>query len=163
MAQTRGSHAVGWGAGFLAGVGAGIVAAVACYVLAVVTHTIIPPARPTVASAFVAGVLGGLVYAAWSRVVSRPALALWITTLVLATAISAAIATLPFPATRLQLPIPILGLVVPLQQLAALVGLGRFGTARFPAQYLPATITMHYLTAVSVSLLVPWWSGRRRA
>ncbi len=163
MAQTRGSHAVGWGAGFLAGVGAGIVAAVACYVLALVTHTSIPPARPTVASAFVAGVLGGLVYAAWGRVVSRPVLALWITTLALATVISAAIATLPFPATRLQLPIPILGLVIPLQQLAALVGLGQFGKGHFPTQFLPATITMHYLTAVSVSLLVPWWAGRRRA
>jgi hypothetical protein len=130
--------------------------------LAVVTHTSIPPARPTVASAFIAGVLGGLVYAAWSRVVSRPVLALWVTTLVLATTISVVISTLPFPAARIQLPIPIVGLVVPLQQLAALVGLGGFGTARFPAQFLPATITMHYLTAVAVSLLVPWWAGRRR-
>lgn len=163
MEQSRGSHAVGWGRGFLAGVGAGIVAAVASYVLALVTHTSIPPARPIVASAFVAGVLGGLVYAAWSRIVSRPALALWITTLVLATAISAAVATLPFPATRLSLPIPIAGLVIPLLQIAALVGLGQFGKGHFPAQFLTATIAIHYLTAVAASLLVPWWAGRRRA
>ena len=88
-------------------------------------------------------------------------MALWVTTLVLATAVSVMIATLPFPAARVQLPIPIPGLLVPFQQLGALIGLGRFGTARFPAQFLPVTIGMHYVTAVAVSLLVPRWSGRR--
>jgi hypothetical protein len=117
--------------------------------------------QPTFGSAFIGGVLGGLAFAAWSRVTSRPVMALWVTTLVLATAISVMISTLPFPAARVQLPIPIPGLLVPFQQFGALLGFGRFGTARFPAQFLPVTITMHYLTAVVVSLLVPRWSGRR--
>jgi hypothetical protein len=147
----------------LAGIGAGLVAGVACVLLARGTHARIPPEQPTFGSAFIGGILGGLVFAAWSRIVSRPVMALRITTLGVATAISILIATLPFPAARVQLPIPIPGLLVPLQQLGALVGLGRFGTARFPAQFLPVTIAMHYLTAVAVSLLVPRWSGGRRA
>ena len=117
--------------------------------------------QPTFGSAFIGGVLGGIAFAAWSRVTGRPVTALWVTTLVLATAISVMISTLPFPAARVQLPIPIPGLLVPFQQFGALLGFGRFGTARFPAQFLPVTITMHYLTAVVVSLLVPRWSGRR--
>ena len=161
MTPARDSRVVGWGRGLLAGIGAGLVAAVACVLLARITHARIPPVQPTFGSASIGGVLGGLVFAAWSRVVSRPVMALWITTLALATGISVAIATLPFPAARMQLPIQIPGLLVPLQQLAALVGLGRFGTVRFPAQFLPVTIGMHYLTAVAVSLLVPRWSGRR--
>ena len=161
MTPARDARVVGWGRGLLAGIGAGLVAGVACVLLARVTHTRIPPVQPSFDSAFVGGILGGLAFAAWSRVVGRPVMALWVTTLVLATAISIAVAALPFPAVRVQLPIPIPGLLVPFQQFGALLGFGRFGTARFPAQFLPVTITMHYLTAVVVSLLVPRWSGRR--
>ncbi|TMJ15424.1 MAG: hypothetical protein E6H02_01950 [Bacillati bacterium ANGP1] len=161
MTPGRDARVVGWGRGLLAGIGAGLVAGVACVLLARVTHTRIPPVQPSFDSAFVGGILGGLAFAVWSRVVGRPVMALWVTTLVLATAVSVMIATLPFPAARVQLPIPIPGLLVPFQQLGALIGLGRFGTARFPAQFLPVTIGMHYVTAVAVSLLVPRWSGRR--
>ena len=68
MAQTltrtmESREVVGWGAGLLAGVGAGIVAAVACLAVNAVFHARIPPADAVAWSAFVAGVLGGLLYA----------------------------------------------------------------------------------------------------
>lgn len=110
-----------------------------------------------------AGVLGGLLYAWLSRTAARPALALWIISLALATIDSLLIATLPLPAgSSAPLGIPIVGLVVPVKQVLALIGIAHFGTRRFPAPSLPADAAVHYVTAVVVSLLVPWWAGRKR-
>ena len=146
----------------MAGVGAGIVAAVACLAVNAVFRTRIPPADATAWSAFVAGVLGGLLYAWLSRITSRPALTLWIVTLVLATIDSILIITQPFPVGAGPLfGIPIWGLMVPLEQAAALVGIGHFTDQRYPAKYLVSTTLLHYVTAVAVSILVPWSAGRK--
>ena len=146
----------------MAGVGAGIVAAVACLAVNAVFRTRIPPADATAWSAFVAGVLGGLLYAWLTRITSRPALTLWIVTLALATIDSILIITQPFPAGAGPLfGIPIWGLMVPLEQAAALVGIGHFTGQRFPANYLVSTTLLHYVTAVAVSILVPWSAGRK--
>ena len=156
------SEVIRWRSGLLAGVGAGIVAAVACLAVNAVFRTRIPPADATAWSAFVAGVLGGLLYAWLSRITSRPALTLWIVTLVLATIDSILIITQPFPVGAGPLfGIPIWGLMVPLEQAAALVGIGHFTGQRFPANYLVSTTLLHYVTAVAVSILVPWSAGRK--
>ena len=155
------SKNVGWGMALLAGVGAGIIAAAACLLVLLILHAEIPPRRASALSAFAAGVLGGLLYALWSRVTRRPGAALWTTTLVLATAISVLVAMLPFPQGSSRFPIPIAGLLVPFRQVLALVGLGQFSDRRFPAQFLHVAITQHYVTAVAVSFLVPWWARRR--
>lgn len=153
---------VGWGAGLLAGVGAGIVAAVACLAVNAVFHARIPPADATAWSAFVAGVLGGILYAWLSRITSRPALTLWIVTLALATIDSILIITQPFPVGAGPLfGIPIWGLMVPLRQAAALLGIGHFTNEHFPANYLVSDTLLHYVTAVAVSILVPLWAGRK--
>ena len=156
------SEVIGWGSGLVAGVGAGIVAAVACLAVNAVFRARIPPADATAWSAFVSGVLGGLLYAWLSRITSRPALTLWIVTLVLATIDSILIITQPFPVGAGPLfGIPIWGLMVPLEQAAALVGIGHFTGQRFPANYLVSTTLLHYVTAVAVSILVPWSAGRK--
>jgi hypothetical protein len=152
---------VGWGAGVLAGAGAGIVAALACVVLVLVLREA-PPPTYTAWSAFVAGVLGGVVYAWMSRVVSRPALALWIISLGLATVDSLMIIALPLPAGPApKIGIPAAGLIVPIRQAAALVGMGQFSDRHFPAAFLVNVTIIHYVTAVAVALLVPWWARRR--
>ena len=163
-AANRASAAVGWGAGLLAGIGAGIVAALACVMTQVLMRADIPPYVQTAGSAFAAGVLGGLGYAWLSRLFSRPALALWVISLALATLDSIFVARLPF-ASGPNPPrwIPIVGLVAPLKQLAALVGIGHFGERRFPAAYLPADTMIHYVAAIAVSLLVPWGTTGGRA
>ena len=113
-------------------------------------------------SAFVAGVLGGLLYAWLSRITSRPALTLWIVTLALATIDSILIITQPFPAGAGPLfGIPIWGLIVPLKQAEALLGIGHFTNEHFPARYLVSDTLLHYATAVAVSIVVPWWAGRK--
>ena len=158
----RSSEVVGWGSGLLAGVGAGIVAAVACLAVNAVFRTRIPPADATAWSAFVAGVLGGLLYAWLSRITSRPALTLWIVTLALATIDSILIITQPFPAGAGPLfGIPVWGLIVPLKQAEALLGIGHFTNEHFPANYLVSDTLLHYVTAVAVSILVPLWAGRK--
>ena len=156
------SEVIRWRSGLLAGVGAGIVAAVACLAVNAVFRTRIPPADATAWSAFVAGVLGGLLYAWLSRITSRPALTLWIVTLVLATIDSILIITQPFPAGAGPLfGIPVWGLIVPLKQAEALVGIGHFTNEHFPANYLVSDTLLHYVTAVAVSILVPLWAGRK--
>lgn len=155
------SAAPSFGRALLAGIGAGIAAALASVGVAAAVHARIPPPEPTVGSAFLAGVLGGLVYAGWSRVVARPALALWITSLTFATAISILVAILPFPSGRDLIALPIPGLLVPLRQVAALAGIGHFSSFHFPSAYLRVAITQHYITAIVVSLLVPWWAPSR--
>jgi hypothetical protein len=156
------SQSIGWGAGVLAGAGAGIAAALACVAVELVLRARVPPTNPTAWSAFVAGVLGGIVYAGLSRVVSRPALALWIVSLAVATVDSIFIIALPLPAgPNPKIGIPIVGLMVPLRQAAALLGMGHLGDRHFPAEYLVNVTAIHYVTAVAVSLLVPWWAGRK--
>jgi len=162
MAQTRRTRqVVGWGFGLLAGVGAGVVAALAGLAVGAVMRASIPPPFFVAWSAFAAGVLGGLLYAWLSRLLDRPAPALWIITLALATIDSALIAFLPMPAGASPVRLPIVGLIVPLRQIAALVGIGRLGERHFPAANLAADTLMHYTTAVAVALLVPAWARRR--
>ena len=165
MAQAkRARQSVGWGAGLLAGAGAGIVAGLVAAATVIVTHSSLPPAVPTAWSASVAGILGGLVYAWMSRITTRPALALWIITLVLATIDSIFIAVLPFPeGSGTLFGIPIVGLIVPIRQGLALIGIGHFGQHHYPGSDLAAATATHYITAVVVSLLVPRWAGRKEA
>lgn len=153
------STAVGWGAGLRAGAGAGLVAGVAAVATVVALHAQAPPPVPAFGSAFTAGVLGGVVYAWWSRVVRRPARALLATALVLATVDSIIVAALPAPAGR-GTPTPFIGLLFPLRQLAALVGVGHFASGRIHAPLLSVLTTLHYVTAVLVSVLIPRWASR---
>jgi hypothetical protein len=153
---------VGYGRGLLAGIGAGIVAALACIATKFVTHAPLPPSVPTGLSAFVAGIVGGLLYAWLSRISKAPALGLWIITLILATLDSVLISTLSLPeGSWTVFGVPIIGLVVPIKQVLALIGIGHFGTRHFPAPSLPTDTAVHYVTAVVVSLLVPWWARGR--
>jgi hypothetical protein len=148
-----------WAASVLAGMGAGAVAAVACVASEMALRSQLPPRVPTLWSAFVAGILGGLLYGWLARVVRRPAAALWAIALVVATIDSLLIAMLPAASGRgPSIGIPIVGLVAPLRQLLALVGIGHLGTRHFPASSLLAFTATHYITAVSVALLVPRWA-----
>ena len=162
MAQARRTRqVVGWGSGVLAGVGAGVVAALAGLAVGAVMRASIPPPFFVAWSAFAAGVLGGLLYAWLSRLIDRPAPALWIVTLVLATIDSALVAFVPLPSGPSPVRLPIVGLIVPLRQLAALAGIGRLGERRFSSTYLAADTMIHYATAVAVSLLVPALAKRK--
>ena len=154
---------VAWSAGLLAGAGAGVVAALTSVFAGALMRASLPPVVPAAGSAFVAGLLGGLLYAWLSRVVSRPRLVFWIVALSLATIDSIFIATLGLPEVVETPPgVPIYGLLVPLGQLAALLGIGRLGQEHFPRAFLPADAVMHYVTATAIALLVPFWAGRPR-
>jgi hypothetical protein len=99
-------------------------------------------------------------YAWISRITTRPALTFWIITLVLATIDSVFIAVLPFPeGSGTFLGIPIVGLIVPIKQGLALIGIGHFGQHHYPKSDLAVATATHYITAVVISLLVPWWAG----
>ena len=151
-----------WGTSVLAGIGAGAVAAMACVGTEIALHSALPPRVPTLWSAFVAGILGGVLYAWLARVVRRPEAALWAIALVIATIDSLLVAFLPAASGRgPSIGIPIVGLVAPLRQLLALVGIGHLGTRHFPASSLLAFTATHYITAVTVSLLVPWWARQK--
>ena len=166
--MTRGMHSVpaarpapAWGVGLLAGLGAGVVAGAASVGVELALGARVPPHNTTFWSALAAGLLGGLLYAWLARAVPRPVPALWTISLLIATIDSALIAFLPLPSgggPRL----PIVGLTVPLRQLLALVGIGHFGARHFPASSLAADTATHYITAVAVALLVPWWAPSRR-
>ena len=56
--------------------------------------------------------------------------------------------------------LPIYGLLVPLRMIGALVGIGRFGQDHFPSASIPQDIAVHFVTALAVALLVPWWVSR---
>ena len=160
--SATGRAAPGWVACILAGAGAGVVAALASVGAEIVLQARLPPQIPTLWSAFVAGILGGILYGVLGRVVRRPVAALWVIALAVATIDSLLIAALPFASgPGPSMVIPIVGLVVPLRQLLALVGIGHLGTRYFPGQYLAADATTHYITAVAVSVLVPWWAKPR--
>ncbi|HLW48330.1 MAG TPA: hypothetical protein VKW09_11250 [bacterium] len=148
---------------FLAGAGAGAVAGLAGVGAEMLLRAAAPTHPATLGSAFIAGILGGILYAVLGRVTRRPAAALWVITLAVATIDSLLIATEPLasgpnPSTG----IPIVGLVVPARQLLALAGMGHLSTRHFPERYIVADAATHYITAVAVSLLVPWWAGPRR-
>lgn len=148
--------APGWAASLAAGAVAGVVAAVASVGVEIVTLSRLPPRVPTLWSAFVAGILAGLLYGGLCRMVRRPVVALWVVTLVLATIDSLLIALLPGASGRSpSLGIPISGLLTPLRQVLALAGIGHLGTRRFPGAYLPVATITHYITVVAVSLIVP--------
>lgn len=156
--------ALGWGASALAGIVAGIGAGLASVIVEIVTAARVPPPDATFWSALVAGLLGGLLYGWLCRVSRRPIAALWVITLAIATIDSLLIATLPLAAGRNpSTGIPIYGLVVPLRQILALAGIGHFGRFHFPARYLAADTATHYVTAIAVSLIVPWLARGRRA
>lgn len=162
MAEARRTRqVVGWGSGLLAGLGAGLVAAGASVLVGAVMRASIPPSLFVAWSGFAAGILGGLLYAWLSRLTDRPARALWIITLALATIDSALIAFVPLPAGPSPVRLPTVGLIVPLRQLAALAGMGQLGARRFPSTFLLADTMIHYATAVAVSLVVPALARRR--
>ena len=156
MGPTRNGARVGWGTGLLAGAVAGLVAAVTSAIIRAVFHATLPPLIPTLGSAFVAGLVGGLLYAGLTRFLDYPVRALWILVLLLATVDSVLVAN--FPAAAGPTPrylFPVAGLMFPIRQLAALIGLGQFGTGRFPVQFLFANTVIHYVTAATVALWVP--------
>jgi hypothetical protein len=156
MALPGHGQRIGWGTGLLAGAVAGILAAVASAIIRAVFHATLPPLIPTIGSAFVAGLVGGLLYAGLTRFLDCPVGALWILVLLLATVDSILVAILPVAAGRTPpFLFPLAGLIFPIRQLTALTGLGQFGTGRFPAQFLFANTVIHYVTAVSVAFVVP--------
>jgi hypothetical protein len=145
-----------------AGIGAGIVAALGSVAIQLVTGVHIASPLEIGWSAFIAGVAGGLLYWALAGVVRRPIPALWGVSLGIATLDNVLIALLPLPGGHEpHLGIPIDGLLIPLRQMAALAGFGVFGARYFPAGKLPVDFIMHYVPAVAVAALVPWWAGVR--
>ena len=115
-----------------------------------------PPSLATIGSAFVAGLLGGLLYVGLTRFLVHPVRALWILVLLLATVDSVLIAILPGAAGLTpRFLFPLAGLMAPIRQIAALIGLGQCGARRFPAQYLVPNTTIHYVTAACVAFVVP--------
>lgn len=147
----------GWGMSIIAGIAAGVVGALVNLGLEFGTGSPFPPHTATAWSTLAAGLLGGLLYGVLTRITRRPVAALWIITLLLATIDSLLVITQPFPEGSLTIAgLPIYGLVVPLKQAAALVGLGHFGQRHAPQAYLFIDTVIHYVTAVAVSLVVPW-------
>jgi len=127
-------------------------------------HAPLPPLIPTLGSAFVAGLLGGVLYAGLSWVVRHPVWAFWVIVLVVATLDSIVIATLPGAAGAMPPALfPLAGLIAPIRQVAALLRLGQFSSRHFPAQYMVANTMIHYVTAVSVAILVPVLARRKPA
>jgi hypothetical protein len=163
MMQSRAIHVTRRESAFLAaGIGAGTLAALGSVGLQLAMGVRIAPLPEIAWSAFVAGIAGGLLYRALAQVAARPILALWVVSLGIATLDNLLIAFLPLPGGREpHLGIPIDGILVPLRQMAALAGLGHFGARFFPAGKLPADMLMHYVPAVAVAVLVPWWAGSR--
>jgi hypothetical protein len=153
----------GWATSLAAGAMAGVVAALVGVGLEIVTLSPLPPPVATVWSAFLAGILGGLLYGALCRMVRRPVPTLWGVTLVFATIDSLLIALLPGASGRSpNLGIPLSGLVSPVRQMLALIGVGHLGTRRFPREYLTVVTVIHYISAVAVAVLVPWWAKPRQ-
>jgi hypothetical protein len=164
------THTVAMGArhrlspAFLAGLLAGGVGALSSVGTELALGVHFPLLTDTAFSAFIAGLAGGLLYAVLVAMVRRPVALLWILTLGAATVDSLLIALLPLPAgPGLRAGMPFDGLVIPIEQIGALVSLGRFGTAHFPATYLPADMLLHYIPALAVAVLVPRWAASSTA
>ncbi len=161
--NSRAHAAPAWRAALTAGGAAGAVAAVAGLGLEAVTHSQLPPRIPTMWSAWGAGILGGILYGVLVRVTRRPVAWLWALTLGIATIDTLLVTTLPLPAEEgPRFEFPIIGLTVPFRQLLALVGIGHFSTFHLPGWSFAMYTIVHYITAVAVALLVPWWAGPRR-
>ena len=155
------SSSTGVGGDVAAGALAGVVPAVVSVVLEIATFAHVPLRVATLWSAFVAGILGGLLYGGLCRMARRPVVALWAITLVIATIDSLLIATLPGASGRSpSVGIPISGLMTPFRQFRALARVGHLGTRHFPGAYLAVATMTHYITAVA--LLVPRWAKSRK-
>ena len=151
-------------ASLTAGLAAGAAAAAAVAAAQLLMGLRDPGIRESAWSAFIAGIAGGILYDALARAVRNPARALWVASLSIAALDSLLVILLPLAAGHdPHLAIPISGLVVPIRQMAALVGLGRFGARHFPTALLPADTFLHFIPAVAVGALVPWLAGPRRA
>ena len=148
----------------IAGIGAGAAAGLVNIGLLTLTHARIPPVVATGWSSVVAGVLGGLVYALWSRISPRPAAALWLTSLLVATIDTIVIFALPFPTAGRHLGLaPLAGIVTPLLQILALAGIGGSSPGHMPTSFLGIYLEVHYLTAIVVSGLIPIFARPKSA
>lgn len=146
------------------GIGAGAAAGLSNIALLELTHSHIPPVTGTAGSSVAAGVLGGLVYAMWSRISPRPVAALWLTSLLVATLDTVVLFALPLPTAGRHLGLaPLAGIVTPLLQILALFGIGGSSVNRMPASFQGIMLAVHYLTAVVVSLVIPVFVSRRTA
>jgi hypothetical protein len=147
---------VSFAAALAAGIGAGAAAGLVNVGVVVMLHARLPPLMATAGSSVFAGALGGLVYWAATRITVRPVPALWVTSLLAATADTIIVFTLPFPTAERDVHIaPLAGIVTPLLQILALVGVGGSSPGHLPANTQPAYLAVHYATAIIVSLLVP--------
>jgi hypothetical protein len=154
--RTRRTVGVWVPAALAAGVAAGIAAGLIDVALQLLTRSHIPPIQATFGSSVLAGALAGLVYAAWTRISPRPVAALWLTSLLIATIDTVVISMLPFPTAGRHLGLgPIAGIVTPLLQILALFGIGGFGREHLPASFFAIFATVHYVTAIVVSALIP--------
>jgi hypothetical protein len=127
------------------------------------THSRVPPVLGTAGSSVAAGLLGGLVYAVWSRISPRPVPALWLTCLLVATLDTVVLFTLPFPtAGRHPGLAPLAGIVTPLLQILALFGIGGSSPMHMPASFHGIYLAVHYLTAIVVGLLIPVFASPRK-
>ena len=145
-----------------AGIGAGAAAGLIDIGLLELTHSRIPPALGTAGSSVAAGLLGGLVYAMWSRISPRPVPALWLTCLLVATLDTVVLFTLPYPTAGRHLGLaPLAGIVTPLLQIFALFGIGGSSPMRLPSSLHGIYLAVHYLTAIVVSLLIPVFAPPR--
>jgi len=148
----------------VAGTTAGAVAAAVTVAAQLLMGLRYPNLKETAWSAFAAGIAGGILYDGLTRLVRSPARALWAVSLAIAACDSLLVILLPLPAGHgPHLAIPIDGLVVPIRQIAALVGLGRFGARHFPAALPPTDTVLHFVPAVAVGALVPWLTERTRS
>jgi hypothetical protein len=139
-----------------AGIGAGAAAGLVNVGLLVLLQARNPPVMGTGGSSVAAGILGGAVYWAWSRISPRPAAALWLTSLLVATIDTIVIFTLPFPTAGRHIHVAALaGIVTPLLQILALFGIGGSSPGRMPTTFLGIYLEVHYVTAAVVSLLTP--------
>jgi len=164
MAWTRGTTGVSVPSALAAGVAAGIVAGFIEAGLQLLTRSHIPPIQATFWSSVLAGVLAGLVYAAWTRISPRPVAALWLTSLLIATIDTVVIFMLPFPTAGRYLGLgPIAGIVTPLLQILALFGIGGFGRGHLPASFFEVFTAAHYVTAIVVSALIPVFARPKSA
>jgi len=164
MVGTRGTPGVSFPLALAAGAGAGVVAGLVNVAVLLLSHSHIPPVRGTFGSSVVAGALGGVVYAMWTRVSPRPVAALWLTSLLIATIDTVVIFMLPFPAAGRRLGVgEIAGIMTPLLQILALFGIGGFSRGHLPASFLGIYVVVHYLTAVVVSVLIPVFARPKTA
>ncbi|HVB10575.1 MAG TPA: hypothetical protein VNM16_09455 [Bacillota bacterium] len=150
MAQRR----VSFGAALLGGVVAGVVAALGVIGAVALLGSRAPSPAIGGASAFAAGIIGGILYGIFGGT-RRPAAWLWACMLVLATLWSVLVA-------RVHAAVPggpnvpyIVGIMQPLRQLEGLLGLVKLGPRGYPPALVRVFIVTHYVGALLVALVVP--------